>query len=211
MTHPAPLHAPGETFQVTSLAQAGALLNFSYGARLLEQFLQPATASHAARAISEPANRVTYHVRKLTDCGLLRVAGHQGKRVLYVAAARTFHVPRTLVQLDQPLTLIEPVMREVTTTYAHAILDWQSRQGHPDASGDDLTVHLGRGAPEAEGDTGPFAPALRLRTVQLTPRQYRAAQDALNDLLTRLESDDTDDARTSTFVLMAFKGQLHLT
>ena len=205
---PDPLHPP-EALHVTTPAQADALMDFTYGARLLEQFLTPATASCAAHALNEPANRVTYHVRKLHDCGLLRVAGHHGKRVQYVAAARTFHVPRTLVQLDEPLTVIGPAMREITAAYAHAILDWQTRQGHP-GSGDDLTIHLGRGAPDTRTDTGAFAPAMRLRTVQLSPQQYRAAQDAINALLDRLDTEETDVSRTSTFVLMSFRGQLHL-
>lgn len=204
---------PPEALHVTTPAQADALMDFTYGARLLEQFLTPTTASSAAHALNEPANRVTYHVRKLRDCGLLRVAGHHGKRALYLAAARTFHVPRTLVQLDEPLIVIGPAMREITAAYAHAILDWQTRQGHP-ASGDDLTIHLGRGAPDTRTDTGVFAPAMRMRTVQLRPQQYRAAQDAINDILDRLTTDEpgeTEDTRTSTFVLLTFKGQLHLT
>lgn len=204
---------PPEALHVTTPAQADALMDFTYGARLLEQFLTPTTASSAAHALNEPANRVTYHVRKLRDCGLLRVAGHHGKRVQYVAAARTFHVPRTLVQLDEPLTVIGPAMREITAAYAHAILDWQTRQGHP-GSGDDLTIHLGRCAPDTRTDTGVFAPAMRMRTVQLRPQQYRAAQDAINDILDRLNTDEpgeTEDTRTSTFVLLTFKGQLHLT
>lgn len=208
---PDPLHPP-EALHVTTPAQADALMDFAYGARLLEQFLTPTTASSAAHALNEPANRVTYHVRKLHDCGLLRVAGHHGKRVQYVAAARTFHVPRTLVQLDEPLTVIGPAMREITAAYAHAILDWQTRQGHP-GSGDDLTIHLGRGAPDTRTDTGAFAPAMRMRTVQLRPQQYRAAQDAINDILDRLNTDEpgeTEDTRTSTFVLLSFRGQLHL-
>lgn len=209
--HP-PAHSSGESLQVTTPAQAGALLDFAYGARLLEQFLDPATSSHAARALNEPANRVAYHVRKLVDCGLLRVAGHQGKRALYVTAARTFHVPRTLVQLDEPLTVIGPALREVTTAYAHAVLDWQTRQGHPGPGNEDLTLHLSGSAPDPGDAIGPFAPALRLRTVHLSPRQYRAAQDALNDILDQLEAEATaEDARASTFVLMTFKGQLHLT
>lgn len=200
---------PPEALHVTTPAQADALMDFAYGARLLEQFLTPTTASHAAHALNEPANRVTYHVRKLHDCGLLRVAGHHGKRVQYVAAARTFHVPRSLVQLDEPLTVIGPAMREITAAYAHAILDWQTRQGHP-GTGDDLTIHLGRCAPDTRTDIGAFAPAMRLRTVQLSPQQYRAAQDAMNAILDRLETEETDSARTSTFVLMSFRGQLHL-
>ncbi|MCD0165625.1 hypothetical protein [Deinococcus sp. 12RED42] len=215
---PDPLHPPQalhppEALHVTTPAQADALMDFAYGARLLEQFLTPTTASHAAHALNEPANRVTYHVRKLHDCGLLRVAGHHGKRVQYVAAARTFHVPRSLVQLDEPLTVIGPAMREITAAYAHAILDWQTRQGHP-GTGDDLTIHLGRCAPDTHTDTrtdtGAFAPAMRLRTVQLSPQQYRAAQDAMNAILDRLETEETDSARTTTFVLMSFRGQLHL-
>ncbi|MCD0169781.1 hypothetical protein [Deinococcus sp. 23YEL01] len=213
---PDPLHPP-EALHVTTPAQADALMDFAYGARLLEQFLTPTTASHAAHALNEPANRVTYHVRKLHDCGLLRVAGHHGKRAQYVAAARTFHVPRSLVQLDEPLTVIGPAMREITAAYAHAILDWQTRQGHP-GTGDDLTIHLGRCAPDTRTDTrtdtctdiGAFAPAMRLRTVQLSPQQYRAAQDAMNAILDRLETEETDSSRTSTFVLMSFRGQLHL-
>ncbi|GGR86405.1 hypothetical protein GCM10008960_11950 [Deinococcus sedimenti] len=194
---------------VVTPAQAEALMDFTYGARLLEQFLTPATASGAAHALNEPANRVTYHVRKLLECGLLRVAGHHGKRVKYIAAAHTFHIPRALVPLDDPLTIIGPAMREITTTYAHAILDWQTRQGYPD-TGDDLTIHLGRGGPDPRTNPGAFAPAMRLRSVQLSPQQYRAAQDALNAILDRLETEETDVSRTSTFVLMNFRGQLHL-
>ncbi|GGK42455.1 hypothetical protein GCM10008955_40270 [Deinococcus malanensis] len=195
-------------------AQAQALLDFTYGARLLEKFMQPGTSSQAAHALAEPANRVAYHVRKLTDSGLLRVAGHQGKRVLYQTVAETFHVPRALVRLDEPLTLIEPVMQEITNAYAHAILAWQARQDPqaPNEGGTDLTVRLGTHHP-ADGSAapeGPYPPAMRLRAVRLTPEQYQRAQAALDRILTELDTgDDAADAKQATFVLMTFPGHLH--
>ncbi|MFC4453703.1 helix-turn-helix domain-containing protein [Deinococcus sonorensis] len=87
-------------FQVSTAAQAQALLDFTSGVRLLEQFMDPATPSQAARALAEPANRVTSHVRKLTAAGLLRVARRHGTRVHDQVAAHTFHVPRVLVPLS---------------------------------------------------------------------------------------------------------------
>ena len=205
-------------FQVTTLAQAEALLDFTYGARLLEKFMVPSTPSGAAHALAEPANRVAYHVRKLARGGLLRVAGRQGKRVLYVTVAQTFHVPRALVRLDEPLTLIEPVMREITHAYAHAILGWQARQDThaPEGDGQQLTVCLSDPS-QADGDgphphppEGPYAPALRLRAVRVTPEQYQRAQAALDRVLTELDSaEDGQNAKKATFVVMAFPGHLH--
>ena len=205
-------------FQVKTPAQAGALLDFTYGARLLEKFMEPSTPSRAARALAEPANRVAYHVRKLTDAGLLRVAGRQGKRVLYQAVAQTFLVPHALVRLDEPLTLIEPVMREITTAYAHAILGWQARRAEdgPEGDGSQLTVHLNAGQQDDQDQEragppeGPYAPAMRLRSVCLTPEQYRRAQAALDRILTDLSTEnDTDGAKKCTFVVMGFAGGLH--
>lgn len=205
-------------FQVTTPAQAAALLDFTYGARLLETFSEPRTASQAAHALAEPANRVAYHVRKLSQGGLLRVTGQQGKRVLYQTVAQVFHVPRDLVQLDAPLTLIEPLMREVTHAYAHAILGWQTqREAAPlTDDGAHLVVHLGSHPPaeptQAQDRTleGPYAPALRLRTVRLTPQRYQQVQEALDRLLTDLEAAGEDQsAKTTTFVAMAFAGRLH--
>ncbi|WP_019011198.1 helix-turn-helix transcriptional regulator [Deinococcus aquatilis] len=207
-------------FQVRTPAQAEALLDFTYGARLLEQFLHPSTSSQAAHALAEPANRVAYHVRKLADAGLLRVAGHQGKRVLYQVVAQTFHVPRVLVRLDEPLTLIEPVMRDITTAYAHAILEWQARRDPQTPAGDGsfLTVQLdGReqGDPNetpVEIPEGPHPPAMRLRTVRVTPEQYQKVQAALDCLLTELAAeDDAPSAKESTFIVMSFTGSLHNT
>ncbi|UQN09404.1 helix-turn-helix domain-containing protein [Deinococcus sp. QL22] len=202
-------------FQVRTPAQAEALLDFTYGARLLEQFLHPRTPSQAAHALAEPANRIAYHVRKLADAGLLHVAGHQGKRVLYQVVAQTFHVPRALVRLDEPLTLIEPVMRDITTAYAHAVLEWQARRDPQSSVGDgsQLTVHLdGSGQEESFTQTpeGPYPPAMRIRTVHLTPEHYQQAQAALDGLLTDLASeDDTSSAKKSTFIVMGFSGALH--
>lgn len=214
--HNAPMPDPQATpFQITTSAQAAALLDFTYGARLLEQFLTPCTASQAARALGQPANRVTYHVGKLAGCGLLRVAGRQGKGTLYEAAAHTFQVPRALVQLDEPLSLIEPVMREISAAYAHAVLDWQARQGHLDLrGGHPLTVSLGAPHPAETPAVpeGPFPPAMRLRAVQLTPAQYRRAQAALDAILSELETEadgSGEHARPATFVLMGFPGHLH--
>ncbi|MBZ9751244.1 hypothetical protein K7W42_10245 [Deinococcus sp. HMF7604] len=193
-------------FQITSPDQAEALLNFTYGARLLEQFLEPSTSSRAAHALAEPANRVAYHVRKLAGCGLLCVAGHQGKRVLYQAAAQTFSVPRALVRLDDPSTLIRPVMEELTAAYVQAIVNWQSR--HPS---EPLLVNLSTHGQAAEPPPEePYLPAMRLRAVRMTPEQYRQAQAALDHILTGMDcSDLSADARPATFVLMAFPGQLH--
>lgn len=201
-----------------TLAQAEALLDFAYGARLLEKFMEPSTSSQAAHALAEPANRVAYHVRKLTEAGLLRVAGRQGKRVLYQVTAQTFHVPRALVQLDEPLTLIEPAMRDITTAYAHAILEWQTRNAADTLAGDGshLIVQLD-GQPQADqGEAqpqtpeGPYAPAMRMRTLQITPEQYRRAQAAMDRILTDLTSEeDTSCARRCTFVIMGFAGDLH--
>ncbi|MFB9993887.1 hypothetical protein ACFFLM_18190 [Deinococcus oregonensis] len=202
-------------FQVQTPAQAEALLDFTYGARLLEKFAQPSTPSQAAHALAEPANRVAYHVRKLTECGLLCVAGQQGKRVLYQVVASTFHVPRALVRLDEPLTLIEPVMREITNAYAHAILEWQTRRDPHTPAGDSsqLTVHLGASEPDearTEGSAGPHPPGMRIRTVHLTPDQYQQAQAALDHILTDLVTqDDASGAKKSTFIVMSFSGALH--
>jgi hypothetical protein len=211
--------APQDTaFQVRTPAQAEALLDFAYGARLLEQFMHPRTPSQAARALAEPANRIAYHVRKLADAGLLHVAGQQGKRVLYQVIARTFYVPRALVRLDEPLTLIEPIMREITDAYAHAILEWEARRDTPAGDGSQLTVHLGgneeedHGQQRAEKSEGPHPPAMRLRTVHLTPEQYQQAQAALDRILTDLTADpDTSSKKKSTFVVMSFSGGLHET
>ncbi|MFC4427869.1 hypothetical protein [Deinococcus navajonensis] len=203
-------------FQVTTPAQAEALLDFAYGARLLEKFMEPSTPSQAAQALAEPANRVTYHVRKLTHSGLLRVAGHQGKRPLYQTVAHTFHVPRALVRLDEPLTLIEPAMQEITTAYAHAILQWQARRGAcgPDEDSTHLAVTLGAEKPPEErpvhAPPGPYAPAMRMRTVRVTPEQYQRAQAALDRILTELgTAQDAPGTKKSTFVVMTFPGHLH--
>ncbi|MFC4639179.1 hypothetical protein [Deinococcus hohokamensis] len=206
-----PLATP---FQVTTPAQAEALLDFTYGARLLEKFMEPSTPSQAAHALAEPANRVAYHVRKLLQSGLLRVAGRQGKRVLYQTAAQTFHVPRALVRLDEPLTLIEPVMREITSAYAHAVLGWQLRQDSSVPAGDaaHLAVSLGPPGPHPTADppAGVYAPAMRLRSVRVTPEQYQQAQAALDRILTELESSQASpSAHMTTFVVMTFPGRLH--
>jgi len=212
---PVPQHAP---FQVKTLAQAEALLDFSYGARLLEKFIEPSTSSQAAHALVEPANRVAYHVRKLMEAGLLRVAERQGKRVLYQVAAQTFHVPRALVRLDEPLTLIKPVMRDITTAYAHAILEWQTRNAADTLGGDgshlivQLDGHPQDDQVEADPQTpeGPYAPAMRIRTLQITPEQYRRAQAALDRILTDLATEeDTSCAKKCTFIIMGFGGDLH--
>lgn len=205
-------------FQVTTPAQAAALLDFTYGARLLEKFAVPSTSSQAAHALAQPANRVAYHVRKLSQAGLLRAAERQGKRVLYQAAAQVFHVPRALVRLDEPLTLIEPLMREVTHAYAHAVLGWQTRRDARSPEGDEtqLVVRLGgQTSPPPDTDItaepeGPYAPALSLRTVRLTPQCYAQAQAALDRILSDLAAeDDHQGARTTTFMVMGFAGRLH--
>ena len=212
-------------FQVTTPAQAAALLDFTYGARLLEKFAVPSTSSQAAHALAQPANRVAYHVRKLSQAGLLRPADRQGKRVLYQAVAQVFQVPRSLVRLDEPLTLIEPLMREVTHAYAHAVLGWQMRRDAQAPEGDEtqLVVRLGgqkpqppapgtgqAAKPEEPEPEGPYAPALRLRTVRLTPQRYEQAQAALDRLLTDLETEEGDQgAKTTTFMVMGFAGRLH--
>ena len=213
----APEAAP---FQVSTPAQAEALLDFTYGARLLEQFIEPSIPSQAARALAEPANRVTYHVRKLTDVGLLRVAGRQGKRVLYQVTARTFHVPRAFIRLDEPLTLIEPAMREITSSYARAIMEWQLRRDAltSDADGAPLTVHLSGSKHDDQGEhhvdmaARSHAPAMRIRTVRVTSERYRQAQVALDRILSDLSTDDDASGATkSTFIVMTFSGRLHET
>src|SRR5262249_9226798 len=83
---------------VVTVASAEGLQALSHPVRVraLEALREPASAASVARAIGQPRQKVTYHLKMLEDAGLVRRTGERrvGNFVesLYQAAGRTFIV-----------------------------------------------------------------------------------------------------------------------
>lgn len=204
---PDPAWTPAETFTARSAVQARLLLDLPYGARLLEQFLTPGTPSDAAARLGEPANRVTYHVNKHVEAGLLREAGRRGRRTLYRTVARSFRVPSRFLPLDEPLSLVAPIMHDLALGLARSRL-----AADPEGA---ALVQLG-GRPRAHGspDEPPFPSLLAVAGKRLSAAQYARLRAELLEVLGRYDAEAAAaeegmaEPEDCVFALVAFRGDL---
>ena len=201
-------------FTVTSEAQLGALLDVRHGTHLLAQFLTARTASQAARELSEPANRVSSHVRRLHRLGLLVGAGAQGRRQLYRAVAQDFYLSPELQRSLEGVGRVRPYLAALVEAYLAA----GERRTEPTNSPFLQLSHDGREEPGATlSVVGPepdpavaFAARLNMRVLHLNPARYRELTALLWQAVQDAEPapPGSPGTRLCTLALLTFPGSV---
>lgn len=193
-----------QRFTVCREDQFAALLDVRHGMHLLSQFLTPRTASEAARALGEPANRIAYHVRRLAELGLLVDAGTRGKRRLYRAVAEDFELcPELRPSLDDGRG-VRPMLDALVEGYLAA---GRRVRGGPAA---EPFLRL-RAGDALEPDPGvAFASPLGVRILRLTPARFRELHARLWQAVQEAEQSPQaeEGGQLCTLALMAFRGSV---
>jgi hypothetical protein len=73
------------------------------GVQFLGSFLEPARPSDVAKLAKVAANLVHHHAKRCLELGLLFVAKREAGKVFYQLVARTFSVPRGLLEHDETI------------------------------------------------------------------------------------------------------------
>ncbi|WP_221089059.1 winged helix-turn-helix domain-containing protein [Deinococcus aquaedulcis] len=180
---------------------------------LLGAFAEPMTPSEAARSLGQPANRVTYHVRRLLSLGLLETAQTVGKRARYQVVAVTFVVPYRLTAAADVSEMFTPLFREVSGRFAQAARDRAQELSEERLEGA-ITLRLGHHQP-LHMDPPPaalirYALNANVRTFDLNAEDYAALQAELGELLERYAARATaaGERRPCTAVAITFPGAL---
>ncbi len=199
---------------MTSEAQLDALLDVRHGTHLLAQFLTAHTASEAARKLGEPANRVSYHVRRLHDLGLLVNAETRGRRQLYRSVAEDFYLSPELHRSLEGVQGVRPYLNALIEAYL-AAGNRQTEQ--PDTpfvqlsqdGGDERGAALSVGVPEPDPAVA-FAAQLNMRVLHLTPARYRELSALLWQAVQDAEAvpPGTPGTRLCTVALLTFPGSV---
>ncbi|MDO4245671.1 MAG: hypothetical protein Q4C89_06590 [Deinococcus sp.] len=93
-----------KTYTVRREEELLTLLHPHYGFHLLGQFAGATTASEAARSMGESASKISYHVGKLHELGLLEAAEGEGRGQKLQAVATRFVLAPDLLPLLTALT-----------------------------------------------------------------------------------------------------------
>lgn len=190
-------------FVLTTEAQARLALGARYGVRLLALFLQPTTASTAARLLGVPANRAAYHVARHAAAGLLVPAGRQERGVLYQAVAPELIVPPELARLaGDPERVAAGLMRDLGAAVLRS-----ARSADPEGEPEALRLNLRQPVPPDEPRADPLLFRVTWTTMHLTPARERALWQELQAVVGRYAADT--DGRTVTLAQVGFRGRLH--
>lgn len=132
------------TYTVSREEELLTLLNPRYGFHLLGQFTEPCTASEAARRMGEHASKLSYHVGRLQELGLLLPAPEgQGRGQHLRAVAQRFVLAPSLVPILNNET-IRPMLDALCESFLassevpehdpaqeYVLMDWSKAQDAP--------------------------------------------------------------------------------
>ncbi|MGX9687547.1 helix-turn-helix domain-containing protein [Deinococcus wulumuqiensis] len=183
-----------------------ALLSPQFGFHLLGQFVQPTTASEAARRLGESASKVSYHVGKLQNLGLLEPAGNgEGRGQHLQARAQRFVLdPALLPALDSET--VRPMLTALTEAFLAA-----SAQAEPDPAREYVLMDL---TPDAAHS---LAPDWKTERRGVLVQQFRLPRERYAALMTELQERLQREADTGakaerdqwhTVALLGFPGTM---
>lgn len=181
------------------------LLHPQYGFHLLGQFAEATTASQAARQLGESASKISYHVGKLQELGLLDTAEGEGRGQKLRAVATRFVLAPALLPL-----LSSETVRPMLIALTEAFLASASRQ-EADPAREYVLMDLARDAVTS------MAPDWQTERRGVLVQQFRLPRERyaalMADLQQRLQQE-VDAARDDqpggwhTVALIGFPGTL---
>lgn len=198
-------NAMPETYTVRRAEELLTLLHPHYGFHLLGQFAEATTASEAARKMGESASKISYHVGRLQELGLLDTAGGEGRGQKLRAVATRFVLAPALLPL-----LSSETVRPMLTALTEAFLVSASRQ-EADPAREYVLMDLARDAAIS------LAPDWQTERRGVVVQQFRLPRERyaalMNDLQQRLQQEvdaasDDQPGGWHTVALIGFPGTL---
>lgn len=197
------------TYVVSREEELFALLHPRYGFHLLGQFREACTASEAARRLGDPASKVSYHVGRLQELGLLEpVAGAGGRGQPLQAVAQRFVLTPQLFPLLNNET-VRPMLEALLESFLAAgevpepdpareyvLMDWHAEAAEESS----LPAH----------DWATQRRGVQVQQFHLTRERYAAL---MTDLQTRIEQEirasrGKPEGKWHTVALLGFPGTL---
>lgn len=194
-----------KTYTVRREEELLTLLHPHYGFHLLGQFAEATTASEAARRMGESASKISYHVGKLQELGLLEAAEGEGRGQKLQAVATRFVLAPDLLPL-----LSSETVRPLLTALTEAFLTSASRE-EADPAREYVLMDLARDAATS------LAPDWQTERRGVLVQQFRLPRERYAALMTDLqqrvqrEVDTASDDKQGgwhTVALIGFPGML---
>ena len=193
---------------VTTSQAAIALRDIS----ILAYFLEPSSPTDVAKSCKMPANLVHHHVKRALEAGVLMEVKRESRKVFYQLSARTFKVPRDL--LDNGNAELED-MKLLSTKFAAAYLRSDQIAEHLDP--ENHIFGFGNAASDLRELQPTFTgyesteshPAhLHVRTLKLTPSSYKKLAGQISTLLLEAERDSKSVSDLCSFALLAWNSAM---
>lgn len=194
-----------KTYTVRREEELLTLLHPHYGFHLLGQFAEATTASEAARRMGESASKISYHVGKLQELGLLEAAEGEGRGQKLQAVATRFVLAPDLLPL-----LSSETVRPLLTALTEAFLTSASRE-EADPAREYVLMDLARDAATS------LAPDWQTERRGVLVQQFRLPRERYAALMTDLQQRvqrEVDTASSDkqggwhTVALIGFPGTL---
>jgi DNA-binding transcriptional ArsR family regulator len=191
---------------VTDVEAARAIRSVQF----LGSFLEPASPSDVAKLAKVAANLVHHHAKRCLDLGLLFVAKREGGKVFYQLAAKTFSVPRGLLEHDET---IGATLQNLSSAFMQAYIrsDRLTSNGDPDfdlfcfdpQAGEAMTV----GEPYQGGGEG-WPAHFQAITMRLNRESYRVLIGKIAMLLAETKPENVRGAAVCTISVLGFAAPL---
>ena len=159
---------------------------------LLETFEEPLNPSAAAKKLGVPANRLHYHVKRLSEAGLLRVVSERGRSRVYQRVSTKFRFRKeALGVVAEAVTagagdLLEGLQKGFTRAL-ETFFGAAQREADEDTDEYGL-LDLGEGVPHA------YQPMLGMAEVRLSREGYASVVRVMREALTTAEKEADEGA-----------------
>jgi hypothetical protein len=191
-----------EIMTVTDIEAARAIRNVQF----LGSFLDPASPSDVAKLAKVAANLVHHHAKRCLELGLLFVAKREAGKVFYQLAARTFSVPRGLLEHDET---IGATLQNLSSAFMQAYIrsDRLNSNGDPDFDlwcfDPSATEEVWKGEPYKGGDEG-WPAHFQSITMRLNRASYQDLIGKIAILLAETKPENVRGAAVCTISILGF-------
>jgi hypothetical protein len=192
---------------VTNVEAARALRSLDF----LGWFVEPTSPTDVAKKAKVEANLVHHHAKRGLRLGLLFEAGRKGGKVFYQLRAKTFKVPRDLLEHEETMGV---TLMKLSSAFSRAFERSDRLHSHHDPEFDWFGFDPQYGTPgyppgDPNKDNAEPCPAhFQADTLRLTPTTYRNLIGKIAALLAETASEPTKDSVICTIGVLGFAGAL---
>ena len=177
-------------------------------------FVAPTSPTDVAKKAKVEANLVHHHAKRGLKLGLLFEAGRKGGKVFYQLAAKTFKVPRDLLDHEETMGV---TLDKLSSAFTRAYERSDRLHARQDPEFDWFGFDPRDGTPgyplgDPNKDNSEPCPAhFQADTLRLNPANYRRLIGKIAALLAETPSENTKDSVVCTIGVLGFAGALEQT